>query len=200
MVETLTDILTPPPIMGVTINNVFLHPVVRNVLYAVMAVSCIAGFVVFFRRTSFGTAARKAVILSFFLTGILAALYADIGWSVWVMRDYDELSGLSPDGKLMRTEGQLADFTRRARDVMHDSYELYATQRNPTDVYISWRTQYDLLPLRLRDSAPYIIVIEDPEAHYDPATRTFRRGDKTVRDAELVLNYAPQVYVLRGPR
>ncbi len=195
MTEALADILLPQPIMGVTINTVFVHPTVRIILYAAIIVSFIAGFLLFLRRSpSVGRALRKAVILSFFISSLLAAVYADIGWSVWVSQDYEELSGLSVDGKLMRTEGQLHDFTRRAGAVIQDSYQIYAP-----DVYLSWRSQYDLLPLRKRDDARYIVVINDPAAQYDPVNRIFLHGDKRFPNMDLVLNYAPQVYVLKGP-
>jgi hypothetical protein len=194
MLETLANVLMPLPIMGITINTVFLHPAVRTILYLAIVVSLVTGFLVFLRRSpSFVTAARKAVILSFFLSGLLAAVYADIGWSVWVSRDYENLSGLSVNGKLTRIEGQLYDFTQRAGAIIQDSYQIYAP------AYISLRSQYWLLPLRKRDDARYIVVIEDPAARYDPANRVFSHDDKRFPNMDLVLNYAPQVYVLKGP-
>ena len=194
MVETLENILTPPPIMGVTINSVSLHPAVRAFLYAVMVLSFLAGLALFLRRKKgVGAAARKAALLSFFLSGTLAAATADIGWATWVVQDFNEMSGLSTDGKMMRIEGPLYDFCQRARAVIQDSYQLYAP-----DSYAFWRAQYDLLPLRKREQARYIVVIEDPAARYDAARRTFSRDGTVLRDMDLVLNYTPRVYVLRG--
>src|SRR5512142_1385409 len=149
MIDSLVHIVTPLPIMGVTINTVYLHPAMRTFLYAIITLSFISGVLVFLRRSpSFMATVRKAVILSFFTSGLLAAVYADIGWSVWVSRDYEELSGLSADGKVTRLEGLLHDFTQRAGGVIQDSYQLYAP-----DVYMAQRSEYDLLPLRKRQCA-----------------------------------------------
>ena len=196
MSMSFAEIFTHPPIMGVTINTVALSHAARVIIYAAMGTCFIAGLAYFLSRSApVGTALRKALLLSFFGAGLLAAVHADTGWWDWVSRDYEELGGLSSEGKVSRLEGQLYDFDRRARDVLRDTYRIFAS-----DGYLAYRSEYFLLPYRkAQDDGRDVVVIGDRDARYDPKTRTFTRDKVQLQNMDLVLNYAPQVYVLRGP-
>ncbi len=190
---TLPDYLMPPPIMGVTINTIWLTPDVRIALYTVMLASLAAGMAIFLLRgTPFAAACRRSLLLAFFTAGILAAVRADIGWSSWIAQDIGRFGGLSTDEKLVKMDGRLYDFVRRAKSVVRGDYTLYSS-----DTYLPLRGEYFLLPLRNRPNAPFIIVLVDQQAVYDQKRRTFTRGDTVITNVDMVMHYSEQAFVLK---
>jgi len=193
MESNLPDFLAAPPISGITINNVWMTPDVRTWLYIAMAGVLAAGIMLFLaKRHSFTSAFRKSVLLVFFITGILAAVRADIGWSEWIVRDQGTYGGLTTDQKLLRMEGGLYDFVQRARTVVTGDYSLYSS-----DSYLPLRCEYFLLPLRKRENAPIIIVLVDNQAQYDQKRRVFTRGATVITNVDLLFTYSPQAYILK---
>ena len=178
--------------MGVTINTVNLSPAFREVLYILMAVLFVLLTIVFTTNKQKPLSALKRSFVSvFFIAGMLYALHADLGWSTWLATDIRTFAGLTTDEKLLKLEGGLYDFVRKARTVVKDDYQIFST-----DSYFAFRSEYFLLPLRKRDNAPYLIVLADDTAHYDQKTRTFTRGDIKVHNVDILLAYAPNAYIL----
>jgi hypothetical protein len=190
---SLQDIFVVQPIIGVTINSVFLSPQFRAILYFLIAAIGLSSFYLFFLTMHRGIAAvRRSIFVTFISVGIVSALYADFGWANWFVRDAQTFPGLSTDEKIVRLEGGFADFAIAAKKVLGSDYELYSSNS-----YMALRSEYFLLPARKRDSATDIIVLADDQARYDPATHTFTHGTMTVSDVEPLLVYAQNAYVLR---
>lgn len=179
--------------MGVTINTVVLHPVVRSFIFNLIALVLIIGTFVFLsRKYSFAGAFRKAAVLAFFISGLAYAIHADVGWTTWLTRDFQTYGGLGTDEKLLRMEGGLYDFARRARSILPETYQIYST-----DVAFQWRTEYFLLPKRNKENAQFIVVIADESSQYDPAKRQFTRDKMKIEDVDMVSSYAKNAYILR---
>ena len=187
------SMVTPPPIMGITINTVSLSPSVRLLVYLAIGSVVLLGTLAGISGKKRPAAAfRNAAITAFFVSGMLYALQADTGWTMWLMNDEQAFGGLPTEGKLLKMEGGLYDFVRRARDVVHGDYELYSS-----DGTAALRAEYFLLPLRKRTEGKYIIVLADNEARFDPRAETFVRGDVRIDHVEPVLLLARDAYILK---
>jgi hypothetical protein len=179
--------------MGVTINTVVLHPAVRSFIFILIALVLIMGTFVFLsRKYRFAGAFRKAVVLAFFISGLAYAIHADVGWTTWLTRDFQTYGGLGTDEKLLRMEGGLYDFARRARGILPETYQIYSS-----DVAFQWRMEYFLLPKRYKENSQFIVVIADESSRYDPAKRQFTRDKVKIEDVDMVSNYARNAYILR---
>jgi hypothetical protein len=191
----IQHIFLTPPITGVTINSVFLSPEFRVIVYLIIAVILVFG-TIFFTTKKFllSDALRKAIIAAFFASGLLYAIHADIGWTTWLMTDIRNYWGLSTGDKLRTMESGLYEFALHAKQIVTDDYQIYSSSD-----YAQKRTQYFLLPLHKRAQAPYIIVIVDNEARFDPRTRIFTRGETIIANVEPVLMFAKDAYILRRP-
>jgi hypothetical protein len=179
--------------MGVTINTVALHPVVKSFIVFLIALVLILGTFVFIaRKYRFVNAFRKAVVLAFFISGLAYALHADVGWTIWLTRDLKVYGGLGTEEKLLRMEGGLYDFARRARSILPETYQIYST-----DVGFQWRMEYFLLPKRKKENAQFIVVIADEPSRYDPAKHQFTRDKVVIEGVDMVSNFASNAYILR---
>jgi len=193
MTWNIDNIFRTMPISGPTINNVPLPQEFRDILFTLIPLLLVITTLIFLsKKQRFSAAVRQAIVTTFFISGFLWALHADLGWSTWLRNDLQTFGGRDVEQKLLSMEGGLYDFVRASRRVLKDDYMLYAS-----DDYIKWRTEYFLLPLRKREQASDIIVLADDAARYDPATRTFTRGPVTIPDVDPVLLYAPDAYILR---
>jgi hypothetical protein len=191
-----SEIFTPPPIMGVTINSVSLPPEVRQFLYGLIALLLACGTIYYLvNNLRFHAALRKSVILAFFVAGFFYALHADIGWSTWVIHDSRNLAGMNTDAKLEKLEGGIYDFAQKARTILGTEYMLFTS-----DAYLGLRAEYFLLPLRKREQANDIVVLADTLARYDQATRTFTRENIKITDVEPIFVFAQNAYILRKRR
>lgn len=187
------QMFSPPPIMGVTINTVFLSPEVLLIMYGTMASLLVAGTIFFsMQKNRFVAALKKAAVVAFFGAGLLYAVHADIGWSIWLSDDAWTFSGLDTNAKLTRLEGGIADFSRAAGNILGPEYMIFTS-----DEYVGWRTEYLLLPHRRRDRADDIVVLADNLSRYDPVARAFTRNDLKVENVEPVLIFAKNAYILR---
>jgi len=187
------QIFATQPIMGVTINTVFLSPSFRQLVYILIGLIVVLGMTVLLMRGApFAAALKKAIMVALFTSGIVYAVHADIGWSAWLANDARTYAGLRTEDKLLKMEGGLYDFARRARDIIRDDYMVFST-----DDYLPHRMEYFLLPLRKRTQAQYIIVIVDRQAEYDQTKGIFTRGDIVISDVELLFSYANDVYILK---
>jgi hypothetical protein len=183
------------PISGVTINNVFLSPEFRIILYFFIAFILIFGTTYFtIKNFRLPDAFRKAIITSFFASGLLYAIHADIGWTTWLLTDIRSYWGLSTEDKLRKMDDGLYEFSLQAKKIVTDDYQIYTSNG-----YINSRTQYFLLPLHRREQASYIIVIADDKARFNPHTHLFTRGETIIANAEPVLVFAQNAYILRRP-
>jgi hypothetical protein len=183
------------PISGVTINNVFLSPEFRIILYLLIAVILTAGTLYFTTKNfTLPDAFKKAVIIAFFASGLLYAIHADIGWTSWIITDVKKYWGLSTEDKLRTMDDGLYEFSLQAKKILDDDYQLYSSNK-----YMAARAQYYLLPLHRREQAPYIVVIADNEARFDHLTRIFTRGEKKIADVRPVLFFARNAYILKRP-
>ncbi len=186
----LQSIFTFPPLKADTINTVFLSPAFRTVIYVLIAfTSIIAATVLIAQKHHFTVAFKKAIVTTFFVSGLVYAVYSEVGWTKWLIHDYQTYSGLKTDEKLMRMHGYYYAFVQRVRNVIDDDYILYSSDEN-----MSLRTEYFLLPRRKRDQAKFIIVMEDQEARFDLTTRSFMRGDVKISPVEPVLIYSQGAY------
>lgn len=184
-----------PPIMGITINTVSLSPEFRAIVYLVIAAALIIGTIAFTsKRYNFPDAFRKSLMAAFFASGILYAVHADIGWGTWLAEDMKKYGGLSTNDKLGAMEGGLYEFALQAQKKVSGDYQVFSS-----DGYLEHRLQYFLLPQHKREQAPYIVVIADNDARYDPGTRSFTRGAVTVTNVEPILVFAQNAYILKRP-
>ncbi len=189
----LQDIFTIQPISGVTINTVSLSPSFIFFIYMFMAVILVFSAAVFLmKKSSIVPALNKAFIITFFSAGIIYAVHADIGWSRWLINDAQTYGGLGTDDKLLKMEGVIYAFALEARKIIPRDYMLFSA-----NAYAGLREEYFLLPLRKREQSDYIVVLADPEAHYDEATRTFSRGAVKISPVEPVFIPANNIYILK---
>ena len=193
MTWDIQHIFMTPPITGVTINSVFLSPEFRVIIYILIAIILIFGTLFFAtKRYLLPYAFRKAIIIAFFASGLLYAIHADIGWGTWLATDLKNYWGLSTDEKLRKMDDGLYEFVLQAKKIVTNDYQIYSS-----NVYVYCRTQYYLLPLHRREQAPYIIVIADDEAKFDPRARLFIRGETMIANVEPVLVFAQNAYILK---
>ena len=188
----LQNLLSVPPINGITINDVPLSSPLVSFLYVLIAILLFFSVVIYLKKYNFLFALKKSVIVTLFSVGMIYAIHADIGWSAWLINDSRAFAGLGTDEKLSRMEGGLYDFTLAARKVIDDDYSLYSS-----DSYLPLRLEYFLLPHRKRDQAKFIVVLVDQEARYDQTTRTFTRGDIKIGQVDPVLVFARDAYILK---
>ncbi len=194
---SLEQIFSYPPIMGVTINTVWLSPDFREVLLWLLAFVLCGGLIVFLvRNMPLLQAVRRAALTSFFVGSLVYALHADIGWSSWVVRDYHLLSGKSTDEKVLALEGPLYEFALRSRRVLKTDYSL---PNDAPDNYLTRRYQYFMLPLQMRPDAPAIVIIGDRSARYDPEAGVYTRGDVVVRNVRPLLLFTQDAYIIARP-
>ena len=190
----ISHIWMTEPIKGVTINDVYLSPEFKIVLYGFMTAILFAVTFYFLRKkSSFSEAFKKAVIAAFFASGLLYALHADIGWTQWCVSDIKKNWGLSTEEKLRNMDDGLYEFQLEAKKIIHADYQLFSS-----DNHVGARLQYYLLPLHKRDNARYIIVIADKDAHLDQSNHILRRGQR-IYNVEPVLQFAQDAYILKRP-
>jgi hypothetical protein len=120
------------------------------------------------------------------------AIYADTGWSQWMVTDVKHYWGLSTEEKLEKMDGDIYKFAMQAKNKISDDYQIYTTNE-----YMYYRIQYYLLPLIKRNHAPYLVVIDDDEALYDANKRVLTRGQTVIPDVEPVCVFAKNAYVLK---
>jgi hypothetical protein len=195
------------PISTVTIMSVFLSPEFRAIEYFIIAIILI--FVTLFsikKKYPLPDALKKGIVATFFTSALVYAVYADIGWTKWLVTDFINYWGLSTEEKLIKTEDKffqtddgLYEFALQAKKIVDDDYQIYS----PHD-YAMRRTQYFLLPFNRREKAPYmrekatyIIIMGDAEAKYDPLLRVFTRGETTITNVDLVFVFAQNAYILK---
>jgi len=189
----LDQLLSYPPIMGVTINTVTLSPAFRSMLYFLIVLVFVGAMIVHVMRAiPFRRAFASAVLATFFTAAVVSALQADIGWCSWLIVDEQKFGGRTTDEKLAVLEGPLYEVIRNIRRIVRDDYALFSE-----DDYVRQRTEYFLLPLRKRERADNIIVLEDRLARFDPASGIFTRGEITIGHLKPVYAYGPNIYVLR---
>jgi hypothetical protein len=135
---------------------------------------------------------RKAIATAFFASGLLYAIHADIGWATWLVTDVKNYWGLSTEEKLEKLDDGLYEFSLQAKKIVTDDYQIYTSNE-----YMYFRIQYYLLPLLRHEQAPYIIVIADNEAQFDPHTRIFTRGKTMTANVEPVLVFSQNAYILK---
>lgn len=183
------------PITGTTINSVFLSPEFRIIIYILIAVILIFGTILFTGKKIALTAAfRKAIIAAFFASGLIYAIHADIAWTTWLITDARDFWGLSTEDRLKKMDLVLYEFILQAKKIVNDDYQIYSSNDYAKD-----RIEYFLLPLHKREQASYIIVIADSESHFDHNTRLFTRGKIKIADANPVLVFEQNAYILKRP-
>ena len=137
---------------------------------------------------------KKAAIAAFFASGLAYAAAADLGWAAWLAGDLENLGGRNVDEKLMRIDGygHIQDVVRSVRGILRPEYMLLTG-----DDYVRLRAEYLLLPLRKRDTAGDILVLDDSAARYDRAARTLTKGPLKLSGVEEIFVHASGAYVLR---
>jgi hypothetical protein len=183
------------PIAGVTINTVYSSPTFRDTIVVLAAVVLAAALVTHVARgRQLPAALRLAALAAFFAAGLAASAHADRTWARWVAADWELFGGRTTEQKLRIQNGPLYDFAVQARSVIPSDYLL---PNDGSDNYFARRFEYFALPLRKRPDAPYIVVLADREAQYDPARRTYTRGTLVIPDVQLVIQPAQDAYILR---
>lgn len=197
MSEILGLLLFYPPIMGATINTVFLVPAFRTFILSVFGVVFTGRILMLLlAKQPLVHALIHSVLTAFLIAGLVYALHADLGWAKWVQDDYSTFAGKSTDNKLLAMEGGLYDFAYRARRII--PYE-YTIPNDSSDNYLSRRFEYFLLPLKKRHEARYIVGLRDNEASIELGSRTYARKDMVIRNVQPVLIYSPEAYIVRKP-
>lgn len=195
MTWNVENIFMTPPIAGTTINSVFLSPEFMIIVYLLIAIILIFGTLYFkAKKIALPDAFRKAIIAAFFVSGLIYAIHSDIGWTTWLITDTRSFWGLSTEDKLIKMDGLLYEFIIQTKKIVNDDYQIYSSND-----YVEHRIQYFLLPLHKREQASYIIVIVDNEARFDYRTRLFTRGKIKIANANPVLVFAQDAYILKRP-
>jgi len=191
----IEHIFLNPPLTGFTILSVFLSPEFRVIVYFVIAVTLATG-ILYFRKKKYilPDAFRKSIIAAFFISGMLYAIHADIGWARWLATDIEKYRGLSTEEKLRKNDTVIYEFAKKAKQIIDEDYQIYT----PYDI-AEQRLQYHLLPLHRNKQARYIIVIADNYSVYDKRTGIFTRGETVIANAQPVLVFDPDLYMLRRP-
>lgn len=181
------------PISTVTIMSVFLSPEFQFIMYSIIVIILIFA-TLFFLKEKFPLpeALKKGIIASFFISALIYAIYADIGWTKWLVTDVKNYQGLSTEDKLRKMDDGLYEFALQTKNIVDDGYQIYSSYD-----YAKRRIQYFLLPLKKSDQAKYIIVIGDNDARYDSSSRIFTSGKTTIVNVEPVLVFAQNAYILK---
>lgn len=187
-------IFIPPPIDSTTINTIALHPAIRMIIYMLIALVCVTGFIVLLaKKYPISEAISKAAVAAFFISGLTYAIRADIGWTTWLIYDFKIYGGLETEDKLLQMEGKsLHDFIDNSKNILPNTYQIYSTSSG-----LKSRIEYSLLPKRKEANAEFIVVNEDKLSHFDPVKHLFTRGDETIQDVDMVFFYDDDAYILR---
>lgn len=181
------------PISTATIMSVFLSPEFQMIEYFIIAVILITGTFFFVKRNhSLPDAIRKAIIASFFISALIYAVHAEIGWTKWIITDCKNYRGLSTEDRLRKMDDGLYEFALQAKVIVDDDYQIFSSYD-----YAKRRMQYFLLPSHRRDEAKYIIVIGDNDGRYDSSSHIFTSGKTTIVRVEPVLVFAQNAYILK---
>jgi hypothetical protein len=187
------------PITGVTILSVFLSPEFRFIVYFIIVITLVLGTLFFVKKYPLTDAIKKGIIAAFFTSALVYAIYADIGWTKWLVTDVKNYWGLSTEDKLRKMYDGMYEFSMQAKKVINDDYKIYSSYLQEPRL-----VQYFLLPLNrranelyMREKASYIVVIKDTEARYDPILRIFTQGETIINNVDLVLMFAQDAYILK---
>ncbi len=183
------------PIQGPTINNVFL-PVEFVILCYVVIISSFFVSLLFLVSKKYGfiNAIKKSILLSLFISGIFYAIHADSGWSKWLISDYNSFFSNPTQIKLLRLDGHLYLLSNYLKELIPQNYTILSPYSE--DDYPVARLKYFLLPLKSKQDAPFIIVLEDPDALFDPTNGTLTKGDLIINDLEILFRYSDYTYLL----
>lgn len=193
MTWDIQHIFMYPPISGTTINNVFLSPEFRFIIYCIIAICLILVTLYFLiKKYCLREAFQKAILTTFFTSGIIYALHADIGWATWLVTDIKNTWGLSTEQKLEKLDGDLFRFAFQAKKIISSDYELFTA-----DEYTYYRIQYYLLPAVKREKAPYIIIFLDETTQYNHEDFILKIGNTTINNVIPVLRFTNNVYILK---
>jgi hypothetical protein len=195
----IQHIFLTTPITGITILSVFLSPEFRSIVYFIIVITLVLGTLFFVKKYPLTEAVKKGIITAFFTSALVYAIYADIGWTRWLVTDVKNYRGLSTEDKLRKMYDGTYEFSMQAKKAINDDYKIYSSYfQEPRLV------EYFLLPLNkranepyMREKASYIVVIKDTEARYDPVLRTFTQGETIIDNVDLVLMFAQDAYILK---
>jgi hypothetical protein len=190
------------PIQGNTINGfIQLSSTFVYGIYLVAIATSITAIWYFTRKGfTISTAVKSAVIVSFFVTGILYAIESEWVWQRWVTGDIYKYYGINPQDDLSITDNNIYSLTLEIKKIVSDNdYCLYSDYGNNAKMqYIAKKLQYYLLPSRNRVSAKFIVVIFDGRVSYNPETKNFTDINKNSIPAERCLVINDKVYILRA--
>ncbi len=195
MQEFFNKLLWVPPVMPLTINRVLLSTTFRNLLFIVIALSFVIASLILRKKYRPTIVFKKAFLAAFFTAGMLYAFNADHIWGSWFFNHSQIFFGLGTEDKLLRLDGKIYAFSRAIKQVVEGEYELFSSLDRT-----ALRIEYFLLPLRKRERAPYIVVIDDRHVQYDPASHTFTYGGIKDTGVDLVLEFSDDAYVLKRKR
>lgn len=186
--------LMTPLIMGITINTVPISPYFREFLYSLtVAVFLVSIIILIIKKREIIIPVRKAIIITFFISGILYAVYGEICWLRWLIEDWHRFSERTTEEKLLSLEGPIYSFSRAVKDIISDEdYDI-----NMQADYFSLRTQYFLLPSKKRENARFFVILADSGTHFDPSTGILTADGRTIENLELFYQFAPDAYILR---
>jgi hypothetical protein len=198
----LNDIFLWSPIRWYTINGfIGLSSTFVCGIYLI-AVATIVVAIWYHIRKGFvvSAAVKSAVIVSFFITGILYAVQSEWVWQRWVTGEIHEYQSKVLKDDLSIMDNDVYNLSLEIHKIISDSdYCLYSDYRNNTKIeYVAKKVQYHLLPSRNRISAKFIIVIYDGRVSYDPVARIFIDMNGKPIPAEMLSMINNKVYILRA--
>jgi hypothetical protein len=191
----LTDLFIIEPMNGASVNGwVYIPPSFIIMIYCAVATITAIGFVYFVKKKRTPLQAlRKSIIIAFFCCGFLYLVYSEHTWYAWCRHDVETYAGHSTEQKNIIDFGSNYHFAMAAQKVLKTGdYTLYSSDRS-----YSLIVQYYMLPKRNRPDAKNILVFYDSDAAYDSNTKTFTIDDKRVENAEMLLYYNSDAYILR---
>ena len=191
---SLENIFLSLPLNPATINDVFMPPAHRTLHYLIIVSTFGASLAILIaKRTSAGQALKRALLISFFVSGLFSAVYGTNIWVRWVMADAQTFGGLSTEGKLRALDGGLYDMAQRAKPLLGSEY----MRSHRSDEYLRQKFRFYVLPARLSDDAPVVVVLNDPSARLDLKRGTLAVNNTTYENIEPLLVYAQNAYIVR---
>jgi hypothetical protein len=198
----LDNIFLWSPIRANTINGfIELSSTFVYGIYLIAIATIIAAIWYFTRKGLIISAAVKsAVIVSFFVTGIVYAIESEWVWQRWVTGDIYKFYGINPKDDLSTFENDIYMLSLNINKIIStNDYYLYSDPGNHAKIqYIAKKLQYHLLPSRNRVSAKFLVVIFDGRVSYNPVTKIFIDINKNSIPAEMCLMINDKVYILRA--
>lgn len=195
LLTIVEDILSTPPIIGITINTIPINPAANIFFYAVLAVAFLIPmlYLLIIKRMTPKNTLKLTCCMAFFISGIFYTAFGEAAWLRWLKSDIGDKILTDANDKLLKLEGPLYEFSSICKSLipLNESYEILST-----DPYLPYRLEYFLLPRMKMPNGRYVIVISNIDATYYPEIGILKTNTRIIENLDLIYQYKGDAFIL----